>query len=322
MIASHRFPMYRPKDGLCDIQYLVHYFKSKRGKSFLALASPGGAGRNKTLGQKEFSKLAILMPSAAEQRRIAALLSTWDQAIDLSMKLLANVSAQKKSLMEHLLTGKRRLPGFEGAWSTQQIGNLLHSLSAGVSVNSSDQDVDDTQPSVLKTSCISGGRFLASERKRVDDQKEVGRLRQPLENQSLLISRMNTPALVGMCAYVDVAPSNTFLPDRLWQVAVKPSVDIRWLSYLLQSPAVKLKVSAAASGTSSSMKNLSKRGLQSIRVVVPCHEEQKAIADVLALNDLLLDRFTSDLSRLRRERRALMQRLLTGMCSVTRHSAA
>ena len=50
MIASHRFPMYRPVDGLCDVDFLLYYFKTKKGKYLLELASPGGAGRNKTLG--------------------------------------------------------------------------------------------------------------------------------------------------------------------------------------------------------------------------------------------------------------------------------
>ena len=54
MIASHRFPMYKPKRGVIDLDYLLYYFKSPRGKHLLGLVSPGGAGRNKTLGQSDF----------------------------------------------------------------------------------------------------------------------------------------------------------------------------------------------------------------------------------------------------------------------------
>ena len=63
MIASHRFPMYKPKEGIIDLDYLLYYFKSPKGKYLLGLASPGGAGRNKTLGKSEFMKLQIPVPS-------------------------------------------------------------------------------------------------------------------------------------------------------------------------------------------------------------------------------------------------------------------
>ena len=50
MIGSHRFPMYRPIDGKVDIDYLISYLLTKRGRDILEAASPGGAGRNRTLG--------------------------------------------------------------------------------------------------------------------------------------------------------------------------------------------------------------------------------------------------------------------------------
>ena len=48
MIGSHRFPMYRPIDGRVDVDYLIAYMLTKRGKDILEAASPGGAGRNRT----------------------------------------------------------------------------------------------------------------------------------------------------------------------------------------------------------------------------------------------------------------------------------
>lgn len=59
MIASHRFPMYKPKKDVVDLDYITEYFITKRGQNVLILASPGGAGRNKTLGQKEFAKSVV-----------------------------------------------------------------------------------------------------------------------------------------------------------------------------------------------------------------------------------------------------------------------
>ncbi|MEC5144553.1 restriction endonuclease subunit S [Chitinophaga sp. 212800010-3] len=109
MIASHRFPMYKPKEGVLDLDYLLYFFKSAKGKNLLELASPGGAGRNKTLGQSEFLKLKIPVPPIEEQKEIVRLLNTADKEIELQKKKIEAIKQQKKGLMQQLLTGKKRL---------------------------------------------------------------------------------------------------------------------------------------------------------------------------------------------------------------------
>lgn len=109
MIASHRFPMYKAKEGILDLDYLLFYFKTARGKHLLGLASPGGAGRNKTLGQTEFAKLKIPVPSLEEQKRIVSVLSESDKEIELLKKNIATLKEQKKGLMQKLLTGEIRV---------------------------------------------------------------------------------------------------------------------------------------------------------------------------------------------------------------------
>lgn len=109
MIASHRFPMYKPKKDILVLDYLLYYFKTARGKHLLGLASPGGAGRNKTLGQSEFTKLKIPVPSLAEQKRIVAVLLDADREIGLLQQQIAALKEQKKGLMQKLLTGEIRV---------------------------------------------------------------------------------------------------------------------------------------------------------------------------------------------------------------------
>jgi type I restriction enzyme, S subunit len=103
MIASHRFPMYVPRPGKCDVRYVKEFFLTKRGKHLLELASPGGAGRNKTLGQNEFEKLEIAVPpTVAEQRMIADCLSSAGDVIDTETGKLNALKAQKRGLMQQL----------------------------------------------------------------------------------------------------------------------------------------------------------------------------------------------------------------------------
>ncbi len=109
MIASHRFPMYKPLEDKLDLDFLLYFFKSKKGKNLLNLASPGGAGRNKTLGQTDFFKLKIPLPDLKKQKAIAQVLETANEELKSYEAKLEVLQQQKKGLMQQLLTGKIRV---------------------------------------------------------------------------------------------------------------------------------------------------------------------------------------------------------------------
>lgn len=125
MIASHRFPMYRPKDNLVDIDYLISFFMTKKGKDILEAASPGGAGRNRTLGQVSFLNSVITLPPIAEQRKVAEILSAQDRVIELKTKLLEEKKRLKKYLCQVLLSGKRRFSSFSDKWKQNPLSDFL-----------------------------------------------------------------------------------------------------------------------------------------------------------------------------------------------------
>ncbi|MEK5479596.1 restriction endonuclease subunit S [Paenibacillus sp. FSL R5-0407] len=130
-IASHRFPMYRPVESKLSIDFITHFFKSSKGKHLLKLASPGGAGRNKTLGQKEFAETEVTIPiSVNEQKGIANVLSTWDEAIELKEKLIELKKEQRKGLMQKLLTGQIRWNDRERC-TTEEVQDRIAMISRG-----------------------------------------------------------------------------------------------------------------------------------------------------------------------------------------------
>lgn len=102
MIASHRFPMYHPKQDV-DINFVKYFFLTKKGKELLEVASPGGAGRNKTLGQKDFEKLEIFIPEDInEQTAIANTLSSIDDLIALQSQRIDSLKNMKAGMMQQL----------------------------------------------------------------------------------------------------------------------------------------------------------------------------------------------------------------------------
>lgn len=124
MIASHRFPMYKPANKV-DLDYIVYLFKSKRGKYLLELASPGGAGRNKTLGQGEFAELEIALPPFKEQQKIVNILTIFDESIVKQDELIKEKEHLKKGLMQKLLSGKVRFDGFNDVWEEVKINQIF-----------------------------------------------------------------------------------------------------------------------------------------------------------------------------------------------------
>jgi type I restriction enzyme S subunit len=165
------------------------------------------------------------------------------------------------------------------------LGTLLSGIEAGVSVNSLDRPAHANEPGVLKTSAVSGGRFLARENKAIVPH-EVQRARTHVRAGSVLVSRINTLSLVGESTYIADDWPWLFLPDRLWQLTVdKTRADARWLAGLLGSPSVRARLTAKASGTSGSMKNISQDALTSLRVLVPSVDEQSRIGALLSVVD-------------------------------------
>ena len=199
-------------------------------------------------------------------------------------------------------------------WEVAPLGKAIAKLEAGVSVNS----VDETQrtyahdQSVLKTSSIADGRFYPAECKKVAP-RDLHRLSLNPEANTLLISRMNTPDLVGECGYVAQDHSSLFLPDRLWITRRRDDseVDFHWLSYLLSSKPQKSRIKGISTGTSGSMKNISKGSLLGLSIPFPAPREQRAIATALSDVDALLEALDRLIAKKRDIKQATMQQLLT-----------
>nr|WP_255263812.1 restriction endonuclease subunit S [Pseudomonas aegrilactucae] len=104
MIASHRFPMYEAVERISDVNFLKYFFLTSKGKELLGIASPGGAGRNKTLGQKDFENLELLMPARVEEQvKISSCLSSIDNFILVQGKKVDGLKLHKKGLLQKIL---------------------------------------------------------------------------------------------------------------------------------------------------------------------------------------------------------------------------
>ncbi|CAE6880023.1 Type I restriction modification DNA specificity domain [Vibrio sp. B1FIG11] len=189
--------------------------------------------------------------------------------------------------------------------------DAVKSISSGVSVNSEDTPItSDTQLGVLKTSCVSSGRFIPSENKTIL-ASEFSRIKQPVESGTIIFSRMNTPLLVGEVGYVSSSHKNLFLPDRLWAIKTKSGYDPRWLANYLTTPKIKFRLKELATGTSGSMKNISQPSFLGIQLHSPKLEVQQKIADFLTSVDTKISQLTERQRLLKEYKKGVMQQIFS-----------
>lgn len=171
-------------------------------------------------------------------------------------------------------------------WEVQPLSAFIAHLESGVSVNADDRTVESDELGVLSTSCAALGRFMPEEHKAVWP-KDVKRVRVNPRAGEIIISRMNTPNLVGETGFVKRTEPGLFLPDRLWQTVARASkkTDFGWLNQVLQWEPIRKAVRDMATGTSNSMKNISKGSFLSVQVPTPPLSEQRGIAEVLSALD-------------------------------------
>ncbi|WKY46649.1 restriction endonuclease subunit S [Eubacteriaceae bacterium ES3] len=124
-VASHRFPMFKSKDSVISTAYLTLFFRTEMGVNLLKLASPGGAGRNKTLNQEEFLNLRIPLPEINIQREIVDILKLLEQRIELKKKMLNLKHEKKRWLIHSLYSGKKRVCSYNEKWRLTKLKDIL-----------------------------------------------------------------------------------------------------------------------------------------------------------------------------------------------------
>lgn len=287
MIGSHRFPMYRPVDGKIDIDYLISYLMTKRGKDILEAASPGGAGRNKTLGQDRFMKSKIVLPTPEEQKQIAAILTTQDRVIELKEKLLVEKQRQKKYLMQQLITGKKRLPGFSENWSTVELEEVF--------------DYVQPTPYLVKSTNYSNSYLT------------------PVLTAGKTFVLGYTDEVAGIYHDLPVVIFDDFTTDSKY-------VDFPFKAKSSAMKILKIKdgYNLVFAYEAMQMINFTVGGHErhwiskysKLTIDAPCLEEQDAIANVISIIDKELALLQQDLEQEKQKKKALMQLLLTGIVRV------
>lgn len=252
----------------------------------------------------EYCSLQIPVPPLAEQQKIAEVLGTWDKAIEKQTQLIKKLELRKKGLMQHLLTGKKRLPGFNGEWKKVAFSSVIEKISNGYVY---DVNSIGSVP-ITRIETISKGFIDYTKVGYVQYVEELEKYK--LRKGDILFSHINSIAHIGKVA-IFKSDKELYHGMNLLLIRAKESMNKNYLYYFLSSTIARKKVRSFAK-QAVNQASINTDELKKWTIYIPEVAEQNSIAEVLTAADREIELAQQKFELLRQQKRGLMQQLLTG----------
>jgi type I restriction enzyme S subunit len=206
------------------------------------------------------------------------------------------------------------------ATARSPLGRYVASIDQGASPVCDAGPAGDTEWGVLKLSAVHRGIFRPGENKAMRPDEPIRR-EYLLATGDVLVTRANTPDLVGDCCVVKKDTGRILLPDLIFPIRLRSGLEPRFLVYVLLSDPVRGLIESVARGSSQSMVKLRGEDLTALPIPVPGENVQRHIADQLDSLASWTERVTIVLDKqvtaLREHRQALITAAVTGQIEVT-----
>lgn len=319
-VVSNEYSTLRTRSALL-MDFLKHYSHSPYFQRSCFHSSHGVAVEKMVFKLEEWLARDVDIPPLPEQRRIVAILSAVDEAIEKTEAVIESLQTLKEALIQELFT--RGLPGRHTSFKQTEIGEIptaweavdLGAVLDGIDAGWSPQCLPDPPPEgswgVLKVSAVTSGAFFAKESKALPANL-VPRPEIEVRAGDVILARANGALdLVGRTVFVRQTPPKLMLSDKLLRLRSNPKhLDARFLHCAFQSRSVRAQLLQTTGG--SHMRNVSQSALRATVLPLPSLGEQTAIADVLLDCDDRVEAESGTLRELAELKTALSSILLTG----------
>ena len=249
---------------------------------------------------KQLKNIRIPVPPLAEQQKIAEVLGVWDEAIEKQARLIEKLALRKRGLMQRLLSAKLRLPGFSEPWQNVKFCELFTK-----SIKTAEPLKKYEVLSVTKEGIVAQKSYFNKDIASEDTSKYI-----VVERGDLAMSGLNF--WMGSCHILTNFDEGIISPAyKVFKVTEHNNIDfIR--DFVRSSMFLQALQGCSVIGASIVRRNLDKEMLYEWTFKIPSLKEQTAIAEVLTAADREIELAKEKLERLRRQKRGLMQQLLTG----------
>ena len=301
-IVSPLYTVFTVQDEILA-KFLAYFFKTIVWQNQVKSVANYGARYDRiNITDNAFFSLKILLPPLDEQEKIAEILSTWDEAINLTINLIESKKQFKKALMQNLLTAKIRFPHFKDEWRAIKLSEICD-ISTGTSKS---RFIGDGKFYIVDMGSITqdGLLNLTKTTNLNQDFLDFGDLVMPKDD-------IGGGKIIGKVAVID--KDNTYvLSDHIFRI--KTIENSNFLAYLINSDLINKKIRREVSGTA--QLGLSKRTIENLKIKLPNLKEQQKIAEVLMACDDEINLLNLKLENLKKQKQGLMQKLLSGKVRV------
>ena len=285
--------------------FLLSFYGQKQIEQFQA------GGNRQGLNFEQIKSFKLPVPPLPEQQKIALILSTWDKAITTTEKLIETSKQQKKALMQHLLTGNKRLVNpdtgmvFEGDWEEVRLGDITQFIKDGT--HGTHQRYESGVPMLSATNITKAHTINFSDAPYIseEDYKKI-HAKYTIENGDILLTVVGT---LGRVAIVHTDCKFT-LQRSVAILRVNDVTSNQFLKQVISSTSFGHVLQNKSNSTAQAGVYLGE--LSKIKLNLPTYEEQQKIASVLTAADKEIELLQAKLAHFKDEKKALMQQLLTG----------
>ena len=251
----------------------------------------------------DISKIKIQIPEKPEQERIVGVLEVWDEYIEKLEQKIALKEQLKKGLMQQLLTGKRRLPGYSGEWQSKKLGDLVE-IKKGSGLS---KDLITESGS----KCVLYGEIYTKYDEIIDEVYSRTRSRNGVKSKSgdVLVPASTTTSNLDIATATSVHEDGILLGGDINILRPKISVNSKFLSMLLSGPE-KINLAKRAQGIT--IVHLYGKDFIKMKISLPSKEEQDAIVRVIETVRDEIKCHEPVLDNLKLQKKYLLKNLITG----------
>ena len=288
-IVSPAYKVYTINADIVEPKIIEYYLRSDPAHSYICSKFRGSIKRRESITQDDLLKMPVTVPSKTIQSNIVCFMNQVDKSKLIFQQMVSRYDELVKS---------RFIEMFDQYFDSNEIilAELCISIDSGKSFNCGDSRSGD-EPAILKLGALLDGVYNSDENKMMDPSL----FRKELEVKAgdVLFSRKNTYELVGTAAYVWDTPPNLMLPDLIFRINLKNTINPIYFVNLINHPQFRKRITSLAHGAAASMPNISKKELLNLRIPLPPIELQNQFADFVKQVDKSKSEILDGLKKLR-----------------------
>lgn len=292
--------------------FYYYLYTSPVGRSFMSEIISGT--NVKGIRATELKQLFTFEPPRAEQKAISEALSDVDGLIAGLEALIAKKRALKTATMQQLLTGKTRLPGFDGEWNAHLVSDVILRNFCGPSPTCEERNIDGSAEwGVLKTTAITWEKGWDWRKHKVLPRAFWGKKEIELRKGDVLVTKAGPRHRVGVATWVDYVPRQVLPSGKM--IVLRPNEEIAiapMLAAALSAAPAQSYLDQRTTGMAESQENFENEDLLNTPVVLPEMDEQLALAEVISDFDAEISALEAQLMKSKTLKQGMMQELLTG----------